>query len=301
MEYKDFEELIALAKEHPERKPVAIVGADDPHTLEAVVQAAKEGLIDPYLIGEAQKIRCILSSMDYEVRGDRILNCVKPEQAAFEGVRLVREGKVRFLMKGLIETATLMKAILNRETGIRTDRIISHVNFTSVQNYGKIFCVTDSAIVSNTDLAHKKDILQNAVDAMRALGYDKPKVAVLCAVEKETAAMPETIDAAELKQMSLDGRITDCIVDGPISIDIAFDSEGAASVKGYSSDVVGKPDILVMPTLAAGNIFTKALRIFANSTSVGIVLGAKVPFVLLSRSTPVHSKYYSLVIASAMV
>lgn len=301
MEYKDFEELVNQAKAAKAKKTVAIVGAGDPHTLEATVMAAKEDIIDPYLVGDGAKIRELLKQFDYSVPEDHIVSCETPEEMAFESVKLVREGKASFLMKGLVETSVLMKAILNKETGIRTDRVISHVNFTSVRNYGKIFCVTDSAIVSNTDLAHKKDILQNAVDAMRALGYEKPKVACLCAIEKVNPAMQETVDAAELKAMSLDGRITDCVVDGPVSIDIAFDSEGAASIKGYTSEVVGKPDILVMPTLAAGNILAKALRIFADSISVGIVLGAKVPFVLLSRSTPVRSKYYSLVIASAMV
>ena len=301
MEYKDFEELTERAREKKARKPVAVAGADDPHTLEAVVRAAKEGIIDPYLVGDTTRICKILTELGWNLPCDHLIHCMSPEETAFESVRLVREGKAAFLMKGLIETAVLMKAILNRETGIRTDRTISHVNFTSVRNYGKIFAVTDSAIVSNTDLAHKKDILQNAADAMCALGYEQPKAAVLCAIEKVNPAMQETVDAAELKKMSENGEITGCVVDGPVSIDIAFDSEGAASIKGYTSPVVGKPDILVMPTLAAGNIFAKALRIFADSTSVGIVMGAKVPVVLLSRSTPVRSKYYSLVIASAMV
>lgn len=301
MEYKNFDDLVNKAKAARQKKPVAIIGADDPHTMEASVMAAKEDIVDLYLIGNSTKIKKLLVEYDYETSDDHIIHCERPEEMAFEGVRLVREGKVAFLMKGLIETSTLMKAILNKETGIRTNRAISHVNFTSVRNYGKIFCVTDSAIVSNTDLDHKKDILQNAVDAMRALGYEQPKVACLCAIEKVNPAMQETVDAAELKAMSLNGRITGCVVDGPVSIDIAFDSEGAASIKGYTSEVVGQPDILVMPTLAAGNILAKALRIFADSISVGVVMGAKVPFVLLSRSTPVRSKYYSLVIASAMV
>jgi phosphate butyryltransferase len=203
-------------------------------------------------------------------------------------------------MKGILETSQIIKAIINKETGLGQGRTISHMTITHIPSYHKLLVITDAAILIEPTLAQKKDIIQNAVDGLIALGYDKPKVAVLTSIEKVNPKMQESVDAAELKKMVESGEITGCSLEGPISTDLALNKE-AAEIKGYHSDVTGNPDILVMPNLVCGNILSKALREFADTTSVGVVLGAKIPMVLTSRGASVRSKYTSVVVVSQMV
>jgi phosphate butyryltransferase len=177
--------------------------------------------------------------------------------------------------------------------------LLSHVLFVQAPAYHKIFAVTDSAIVPNPDLNQKKAILDNAVAAMLSLGCEMPKVAVLTAVEVINPKMQETVDADELKKLNQDGKIKNCIVEGPISMDIAFDKD-AGDIKGFTSPVVGDPDILLMPNLLVGNIAVKTLKIFGQSTVAGLVLGATAPIVLTSRSTSTRSKYMSIALGAAI-
>lgn len=298
MIYKDFDAIVEQAKKGKRGKRVAVIEAGEPHTLDAVTQAWHDGIIIPTLIGDKEKILALLG--DSDLPRDSIIHAESPEESARTAVRLVREGKIDFLMKGLAETSIVIKAILNRETGIRTGRTISQVALVSMERYHKLLCITDPAIVMNPTLEKKKDIVQNAVDIFRNLGYECPKVAALCAIEKENPDMIETVDAAALSEMARQGIITGCELEGPISADIAFDLE-AAKIKGYSGTVAGDADILLMPTLASANILAKALRQFANSINVGIMVGAAVPMVLVSRSTNTKSKYTSLAVVSEMV
>ena len=298
MIYHDFDSIIENAKAKKRHKRVAIIEAGEQHTIDATIQAWREGIIDPVLIGNKEKIMELSGGVDFPA--DAIIGTNSPEESAQIAVRLVREGKIDFLMKGLAETSTVIKAVLNRENGIRTGRTISQVTLISLERYHKLLCLTDPSIVMNPTLEKKKDMVQNAVDILRKLGYECPKVAALCAIEKENPDMVETVDAAALKRMADEGIITGCELEGPISADIAFDAE-AAKLKGFKGTVAGDPDILLMPTLASGNILAKALRQFANSINVGVMVGAAVPMVLVSRTTNTRSKYTSLAVVSEMV
>ena len=298
MEYKDFNAIVEAAKNRKTRKTVAVIEAGEEHTIDAVKMAWDDGIIAPALIGKKAEILELLG--DSNIPQDYIIDSPSPEESARIAVKLVRDGKADFLMKGLAETSQIMKAILNRETGIRTGRTISQVVFVTMDTYHKLLCITDPSIVADPTLEKKKDMTQNAVDVMKNLGYEKPKVGAICAIEKVNPGMIETVEAAELKRMADEGIIRDCEFEGPISLDLALEP-GSAAIKKYTSPVAGDADIVLMPTLAAANIFAKALRIFAKSTNVGVMLGAQVPMVLVSRSTDTKAKYTSLAVVSEMV
>jgi phosphate butyryltransferase len=299
MEYRDFNEILEKARNARSETPMVVAAAEDGHTLEAVTKAFKEKIVRPYLVGDKEKILSILEVLGESLPEELIIDRKDPNDAAVESVRLVREGQCSFIMKGLLETSQILKAILNKENGLGTGRVISHMTVTHIPSYHKLLAITDAAILINPDLSQKKDIIQNAVNGFISMGYHRPKVAVLAAVEKVNPKMPETIDAFELKLMAQKGEITGCLVEGPISADLALNKE-SARIKGYESEVTGDPDILVMPNITAGNILSKSLREFADTTSVGVVLGARVPMVLTSRGASTRSKYTSVVVVSEM-
>lgn len=301
MVYKNFSEIIEQAKSARRGKRIAIAAAEELQVIEAALKAFRDGIAYPYLIGDKKKILNIITNNNFDIDVDEnwIIDADTPEMCAFEAVRLVREGKADFLMKGLIETGTMMKELINRDTGILAGGLISHMSISTLPGYHKVIGLTDAAIVDNPDLDKKKSIVQNAVNAMRSLGYERPKVAALCAIEKVNPKMTETVEADALKKMVESGEITDCIFEGPISCDLALDPK-AAKIKGYMSPVSGDPDILLMPNLSTGNIAIKLLRQFAGCSSVGIVLGAKVPMVLISRSADAAMKYNSIAVVSEM-
>lgn len=294
---KSLDEIISNSKVDSKKKRMVVAGAEEEHTLEAVIQAKKEGLISAILVGSPEKIELILKNLGEDLNEYEIIDGYdNPVDIA---VKIVRENRADILMKGNIQTGTLIKSVLSKDAGIMKGELLSHVLFVQADVYHKIFMVTDSAIIPNPDLSQKKAILENAVGAMRSIGCVLPKVAVLAAVEVVNPKMQETVDAAELKRLNEEGEIYNCIVEGPISMDIAFDKE-AGAIKGFTSDVVGDPDILLMPNLLAGNIAVKAMRIFGKTTVAGLVLGATVPIVLTSRSTSVKSKYMSIALAAAI-
>ena len=203
------------------------------------------------------------------------------------------------LIKGMLQTGTLLKAVVNRDTGIRASEVMSHVAILDVPSYHKLLYVTDGGMVVAPDLGQKRHILKNAVDFCRFLGYSCPKAAVLCAVETVTPAMPETADAAALKEAGERGDFGACFVEGPISLDLATDP-GAAQIKGYSSPVAGDADILLAPSIAAGNLLGKSLYGLAGGEMAGVVLGARVPITINSRGAAAEEKYWSILICAAM-
>ena len=217
-------------------------------------------------------------------------------ESATKAVELVREGKAELLMKGSLHTDEFMSAIVSREGGLRTGRRISHVFVMDVPTYHKVLIVTDGAINIAPTLEDKVDILQNAIDLAISLGLEKPKVAILAAVETVTSKMPATIDAAALCKMADRKQITGAILDGPLAFDNAI-SKQAAKTKGIRSEVAGDPDILLAPDLEAGNILAKQLSFLANADSAGLVLGAKVPVILTSRADSVRSRIASCGVA----
>lgn len=299
MTIKNFKELRTMVGD-AKKRTVAVACAHDEHTLEAVLKAHDEGILDYVLIGKKEEIIEKGRIHGAEISEDCIVNCETDEECAAEAVRLIHEGKADFLQKGLMQTATLLKAVVNKQTGLGTGKSISHVALVDVPKYHKIMAVSDGGMIMYPDLEKKKDIVENAVQMFRSFGYECPKVAAICALEVVNPKMPETLDAQALKEMAASGEIKDCCIEGPISTDIAFNKE-AADIKGYESPVAGDVDILLMPSIYAGNIMVKSLCEFADAGFAGVVVGAKCPIALNSRSSSFEEKYYSLLACSLMV
>ena len=292
MEIKNFEELrekIVISK----KKTVAVVCAHDEHTLEAVLKAYEENLLDYYLIGQKKEIIKKAEKIGFEIQTNRIVDCITDEESAKVAVHMAKEKKVDFIQKGLMQTSTLLKAVVNKESGIGKGTPMSHIALLDIPGYHKILGVTDGGMILYPDLEMKKAIIKNTAEMFRKAGYVKPKIAVVCAVEVENLKMPETVDAGLLKKMALTGEYGECYVDGPVSMDIAVDME-ASRIKKYSSPVAGDTDIIVVPNITAGNIMVKGLLEFADAKMAGIVTGAEVPIALNSRSASLEEKYYSL-------
>lgn len=299
MIYRSFEQLFDNNKINSGKKVVAVMAAEDSHTLEAVSQAAKIGAVDVILIGDEAKIRRQLALLDEQPQDYTIIHAENTEDVVLRAASLVNDGQAHFLMKGLIQTSEMMKTLLSEKSGFRTETMMSHLSLVQIPNYHKLIGLTDAALSVNPDLNQKKDIVKNAVKAMLSMGFDTPKVAILAAVEQVNPKMPETVDAAELKRMNGEGILPGCIIEGPLSYDLVMSKE-AADLKGIDSPVCGDADLMVAPNLAAGNILLKALRYSAGATSAGIVLGGKVPLVLTSRAAEVESKYLPILLAAAI-
>lgn len=276
--------------------PTAVAHPCETSALTGAVQAAQQKLIVPILIGPADKIAATAKAAGINLGTLQVVDVPHSNAAAVKAVELVREGQVEVLMKGSLHTDELMSAIVSREGGLRTGRRISHVFVMDVPTYHKVLIVTDAAINIAPTLEDKVDICQNAIDLAISLGLEKPKVAILAAVETVTSKMPATIDAASLCKMAERGQIKGGILDGPLAFDNAISKE-AADTKGIKSDVAGDPDILLAPDLEAGNILAKQLSFLANADSAGMVLGARVPVILTSRADSVRSRIASCAVA----
>ena len=282
MELKNFRELIAKVQKSDSKKRVAVAAAHDEHTLEAVFKAARDKLVEPVLIGNKTEIAEILKKLNVEYDSDSIISTESDREAAEKTVELINANKADFIMKGKLQTADLLKAVVDKEKGLRTGKVMSHVAILEVPAYHKLIAITDGGMMMYPNAEEKKQILENAVDVFLAMGYEEPKVAVLAAVETVNPKMPEAVDGDILKKMNQSGEIKNCIVEGPISVDLTFSKE-SAEIKGYSSPVTGEADILLVPNITAGNIMSKALLEMANATMAGMIVGAKVPIVLTSR------------------
>jgi phosphate acetyltransferase len=276
--------------------PTAVAHPCEATALSGAIEAASNGLIAPILVGPAARIAATASSAGIDLGDWQIVDVPHSNASAAKAVELVREGKAELLMKGSLHTDELMAAVVARDGGLRTGRRISHVFVMDVPTYHKVLIVTDGAINIAPTLEDKVDICQNAIDLAISLGLEKPKVAILAAVETVTSKMSATIDAAALCKMAERGQITGGILDGPLAFDNAV-SKQAAQTKGIRSDVAGDPDILLAPDLEAGNILAKQLSFLANADSAGLVLGARVPVILTSRADSVRSRIASCAVA----
>lgn len=299
MEIKNFDELIKNVQGFSSKKKVAIVSAQDKHTLEAVFKAKKDNIIEPILIGDSKKIVEILREINESLE-NQIIDVKSDVEAANKAVELINEKKADFIMKGKIQTADLLKAVVNKEHGLRTGKIMSHVVIHEIPNYHKLLAVSDGGMMMYPNLQEKKSIIENAVNVFLNLGYESPKVAVLAAIENVNPKMPETIDAYELKNMNKLNDIKNCIVEGPISYDLAMSKE-SAEIKGYVSEVTGEVDILIVPNITTGNILGKSLVYSSRAKMAGFVVGAKVPIVLTSRGSSAEEKYLSLVLSASVI
>jgi phosphate acetyltransferase len=279
-----------------EAVPTAVVYPCEETSLSGAVEAAEKGLIQPILVGPAEKIRETAESAGIDLKNLQIEDVSESRDSAARAVHLVREGRAEILMKGSLHTDELMSAIVMREGGLRTYRRISHVFVMDVPTYHKVLVVTDAAINIAPTLEDKVDIVQNAIDLCISLGLEKPKVAILAAVETVNSKMPATLDAAALCKMAERGQIKGGVLDGPLAFDNAINRQ-AAQTKGISSEVAGDPDILLAPDLEAGNILAKQLSFLANADSAGLVLGARVPVILTSRADSVRARIASCAVA----
>ena len=265
--------------------------------LAGALEAAAKRLIAPILVGPKASIEAIAKSSGIDLGSAEIVDARDSRGAAVKAVGLIREGRAEVLIKGSLHSDELLAAVVARDSGLRTARRISHAFLMDVPTYHKALIVTDGAINIAPSLEDKADICQNAIELAISFGLEFPKVAILAAVETVTSKMPSTIEAAALCKMAERGQITGGILDGPLGFDNAI-SRHAASVKGIHSVVAGDPDILLAPDLEAGNMLAKQLTFLANADSAGLVLGARVPIVLTSRSDSVRSRIASCAVAS---
>lgn len=297
MTFNSFEELAGLVKKMPEKTKVAVVAAQDGHTLEAITTAVKDGLVEAILIGDEARIVEILTELGEKKENYEIIPAADIDECLEIAIKLVNDGIAGAIMKGKLETGQLMKAVLKKENHLRKGGLISLVGFYECPNYHKMFAVSDVAMNTYPDLDGKRGILENAVDVMHKVGVENPKVAVLCAVEKYNPKMKETVDAAALKELNQNGEITGCVVEGPISLDLAVGKESAA-IKGFESPVAGDADLMIVPDLVSGNLMAKALTELGGCTTAGLMVGAKVPIILVSRAATASDKYYSIALAA---
>jgi phosphate acetyltransferase len=291
-----YEQLLERCRKLPPI-PTSVAYPCDATALSGAVEAGKRGLIVPILVGPAARIAETAASAGIDLEGFEIIDVPHSHAAAIKAVELIREARAEILMKGSLHTDELMSAVVARETGLRMGRRVSHVFVMDVPTYHKVLIVTDGAINIAPTLEDKVDICQNAIDLAISLGLERPKVAILAAVETVTSKMPATIDAAALCKMAERGQITGGMVDGPLAFDNAISAE-AAEIKGIRSSVAGDPDILLAPDLEAGNILAKQLSFLAKADSAGLVLGARVPVILTSRADSVRSRIASCAVAA---
>lgn len=278
----NYEQLVALKDDYAPLK-TALVHPVDINSLGGALAAADEGLIDPVLVGPKDKILVAAQTSDLDISTYEIVDTAHSHAAAARAVELVHEGRVEALMKGKIHTDELMYPIVNKNTGLRTERRMSHIYMLDVPTYPKSLFLTDAAINIRPDLAQKRDIVQNAIDLFLALGRGTPKVAIISAVETVDEKIPSTLDATALCKMSERGQITGGVLDGPLAFDNAVSKE-AAETKNIVSLVAGDADIIVTPDVESGNMLYKQMRFLSNIEAAGIVIGAKVPIILTSRA-----------------
>ena len=290
---KNFEQLKEMLKAMPVKRKVAVVPAQDEHTLEAISHAYRDGMVEPVLIGDEPKIREILAQIGTDADKMTIIHVEDPTEAIQKAADMARDGEVDCIMKGKTETGALMKVLVNRERGIRKNDTMSLLAFMESPNYHKVFAITDVGLLTYPSKDQKKAAIQNAVEAFHALGVEQPKVAILAAVEKVNPKMKETVEAAEIKEEGVEG----CIIEGPISYDLAMDP-ASAPIKGYVSPVAGDADLLVVPDIVSGNIAAKTITVIGGGRTGGVVLGAKVPVLLVSRAASADDQYMSIVIAA---
>ena len=295
---KTFDEVLNKAKDYgPKKMAVAVAQAED--VLKAVEAARKEGLTNSILVGDENEIIQIAKKMDIEPTNYEIINRPDKTEATRCAVELVRNKKASMLMKGMVGTARLLKAILDKEIGLRTNKMLSHVYTLQIKGYDRLLTMTDGAMSISPDLKQKAQIIQNAIYYAHSMGIEKPKVAAVAALELVNPDMPATVDAACLAKMSERGQIVGGIVDGPLGFDNAISKE-AALHKGIESPISGEVDIVLVPNIESGNIFAKSLVYLAKAVPAGLLLGAKAPVVLASRADSAQSKLYSIALGVLM-
>ena len=282
-------QLLELARQgRPQR--LVVIAAQDEAVLSAVLQARELGLIEPILVGDAPLIETLLTALGANPGEFHIIPAAGLEEASVVGLELFKNNQADFIMKGLIDTSILLKNVLNKDYGLRQSGLLSHVMVYEFERYHKLIGLSDGGMNLAPDLAQKKQIADNAIAVFHSLGYDKINLAALTAKEKPSDKMPATLDAEALSRMDWPDGVT---VAGPIALDLCFDKE-AARVKKYDSPVAGEVDIILVPTIEVGNALGKSITYIGGGQSAGIIMGAKVPIVLVSRADTADTKLYSI-------
>lgn len=298
MVLKHLSELKDILVDKPTRRLV-LAAAQDQTSLTSVISAARDGYIEPILVGDKEAIQNIASENNLDISGVRMIHEPDTEVAVEIAVKMVRSNQADILMKGKVGTSTLLKAVLNKEWGLRTGTLLSHIAIFEVEAYHKLIAVTDVAMNIAPNLQDKIAIVNNSVACLNRLGVELPKVAVLGAVEMVSENMQATLDAALLSKMNQRDQIKHCIIDGPLAFDNAISLDSAIH-KGIRSDVAGDTDLLLMPDIEVGNVLYKSLVFFAHAKVAAVILGAIVPIVLTSRSDSDQAKYDSILLAAAV-
>lgn len=280
-------------------KKIAVAAAEDEHVLKSLKLAVEKELVIPVLVGDKEKIEKIASAINLEISSFEIYHETSPKQAALTAVKLIHDGEADILMKGMVTTAHMLKAALNKDFGLKLSTTLSHLAIFELHHYHKLLGITDAAMNIAPDTQEKAAIINNAVSIFNGLGYAEPKVAALAPVEIVNPKIQSTTDAALLATMNKRGQIKNCIVEGPYALDIAVSKEAAAHKK-IDHPVAGDADILITPDLNAGNILYKSLAFLGGGISAAIIAGARAPIVLTSRSDSEMSKLYSIALASAL-
>jgi phosphate acetyltransferase len=293
---ENYQRLIASVAALP-AIPTAVAHPCDDAALAGAVDAARIGIITPILVGPRHKIANVAAAANVDIAAYEVVDAEHSHAAAEKAVALVREGRAEMLMKGSLSTDELLGAVVKRDTGLRTARRLSHCFIMDVPGHTNVLIITDAAINIFPTLADKVDIVQNAIDLAHALKIEKPKVAILSAMEMVNPKLESTIEAAALCKMADRGQITGGVLDGPLALDNAI-SPDAARIKKITGSVAGQADILVVPDLEAGNMLAKSLSFLAGADSAGVVLGARVPITLTSRADSVQSRFASCAVAA---
>lgn len=290
--------LLELAKQKGKCR-VAVAAAADKHVLDALMMAKNEGFAEPILIGEKEAIKKIAQELSFDLSTIEIIDIADPFLASVEAVSLIRNKKADILMKGLVGTGPMLKAVLDKENGLRKGAVLSHVALFETQFYHKLLGVTDAAMNVAPEFDDKVSLVKNAIEVFHKLGMKEPKVAVIGAVETVNPKMEATVHAAMLTQMNRRKQIKGCIIDGPLALDNAVSAESAQH-KGIVSDVAGDVDLIVTPDINSGNVLYKAMNFLGGATTAAVIMGAKVPIVLTSRADSERSKLMSIALAAAI-
>ena len=298
MVLKHLSELKELLVDKPTRRLV-LAAAQDHNSLSSALQAAQDGFIEPILVGDKEAVQNLASQYNLDLTGVRIIHEPDTDMSVEIAVKMVRSNQADILMKGQVGTSSLLKAVLNKEWGLRSGALLSHFALFEVEAYHKLIAVTDVAMNIAPNLQDKISIVNNSVECLNKLGIEMPKVAVLGAVEMVSETMQATLDAALLSKMNQRDQIKHCLIDGPLAFDNAISLESAMH-KGIRSEVAGDTDLLLMPDIEVGNVLYKSLVFFAHAGVAAVILGATAPIVLTSRSDSDQAKYYSILLAAAI-
>lgn len=293
---KNFDDLLSKLKV-AKTKRVAVAVAQDEPVLEAVKAAKQRGIAEAVLVGDNDKIKEIAANIDMDLSEFEIIHEADPKKAALLAIKLVSSGSADMVMKGLIDTATFLRSVLNKEVGLRTGNLMSHVAVFEIEGIDRLILLTDAAFNTYPDLKAKVQIINNSVMVAKACGIENPKVAPVCAVEVVNPDMPATVDASLLSKMNDRGQIKGCIVDGPLALDNAL-SEEAAHHKGITGPVAGKADVLLLPNIDVANVMYKSLTYTSKTKNGGILVGTSAPVILTSRADSFETKVNSIALAA---